>query len=77
MLWEANWGSYLANKPTTIQGFVSDLTSDPTHMYNSFPNWPISIEGGKWKTGPLKGQSTKGTYKSALDALKECGITLQ
>ena len=69
-------GPYLSNDPTTIQGFVSDLIGTPGDMYNSSPNWPISIEGGNWVNGAKQGQPTIGTYQSALNALKLCNITL-
>jgi len=68
---------YLKNNPLTIQAFVSDLLSDPTHMYNAHTDWPTAIEGGTWQTNDNghKRQHTPGTYKSVLRVLKLCRIT--
>jgi RHS repeat-associated protein len=79
--WEQDWGPYLSNSPQTIQAFVADLLSNPSHMYNSGANWPVSIGGGTYPI-PIKQAhgpditKTIGTYKSALNALNECGIKL-
>lgn len=76
--WEQNWGSYLKNSPQTISDFVNDLISNPNHMYNGSPDWPISIEGGYWQTNNYgtKGAHTIGTYQSVLNAFSNCGIIL-
>jgi hypothetical protein len=71
--WEQNWGPYLSNSPTTIQGFVNDLTGTPRHMYNSSPDWKISITGGKLSNG----QKTIGTYQSVVNSLDACDITIR
>jgi RHS repeat-associated protein len=75
--WEQNWGPYLSNDPTTIQAFVSDLVGTSGHMYNTSPNWPISIEGGSYTSGLLKGKTTIGTYQSLQNALSLCNISLK
>jgi RHS repeat-associated protein len=77
--WERDWGSYLSDHPTTIQGFVADLLKDPTHMYNVNPDYTVSIVGGIYPV-PIKGphgkliKSTKGTYPSVKDWIAQCGI---
>jgi RHS repeat-associated protein len=68
--WEKNWGSYLANQPYTIQGFVNDLTSNPKHMYNSNPDWKISIAGGTLSNG----KKTSGTYNTLKKEFTDCNI---
>jgi RHS repeat-associated protein len=77
--WEKDWGYLLTDHPTTIKGFVSDLLKDPHHMYNSSPNWPISIEGGNYVVGPLaaRHKSTPGTYNSILNAWDKCGMLVK
>jgi hypothetical protein len=68
--WDNNWAPYLSDHPSTIQGFVNDLTSTPGHMYNTNPDWKTNIAGGKLSNG----KRTIGTYKSVLNALDKCDI---
>lgn len=72
--WEQNWGGYLKDKPQTIDAFVSDLLSNPNHMYNSHADWPIAVKGGTWTTDVYskKGDHTIGTYASVLKWTKLC-----
>jgi hypothetical protein len=76
--WEQTFGPALANKPTTIQGFVSDLENLANgEMYNSAnPDWATSIEGGTWTVGPQKGHTTIGTYQSLVNAMSQCNIKM-
>ena len=78
--WVNNFGPALANEPTTIQTFVSDLLNNPAGKYNSVnPNWAVSIEGGNYSAnlgGVTAGQHTIGTYQSILNWMKTCDITM-
>jgi len=77
--WVSNYGSALANKPTTIQGFVSDLLNNPAGAYNSAnPDWAVSIEGGYWTKdhpGVKAGEHTPGTYQSIVNWMKKCQLS--
>jgi len=58
--WIANWGSYLAGKPQTIQDYAKALTSTPGHQYNASPKYP----------GELAAR-----YKQLVSATADCGTT--
>ena len=78
--WVSTYGAALANKPTTIQGFVSDLQNNPAGKYNSVnPDWGFSIEGGYWTVdhgpGAPAGGHTPGTYQSIVNWMKKCQLS--
>jgi hypothetical protein len=52
----------------------SNVGSNPTL---SARNWPVTIEGGTYKTNMYgaKGSYTTGTYQPVLNALKTCRLT--
>jgi hypothetical protein len=58
--WEKSWGPQLTNNPQTIQDYVKDLLSVPTHMYNTNPNYPANMAA---------------TYNTVTRAINTCGTT--
>jgi hypothetical protein len=58
--WEDNWGPYLADHLQTIEAYAADLTSNPTHMYNSNPNYPKALAA---------------RYRQLLAATTACKVT--
>lgn len=59
--WIANWASYLAGRPRTIQEYAAALNSDKKHMYNGDAGYP--------------GELAK-RYQQLVTALAACGVKL-